>query len=120
HDDGFGVCAARDQPHDAVALAPRGSAPTQRGHAPGELQARNVGHTSGRCRIPAAALERVGAVDARRLYSYEDLPRTRYRIGDFADLENVGTARLTDYDGTHSRIRTGGCPGARPKGSPGT
>ena len=93
----LGLAAAAGDAHDAVADREACGAVAERLDLAGELEAGDVLRAAGRRRVATAALEHVGAVDARRAHADEHLAGARLGIGMLLD-ENLAVA---DRGGTH-------------------
>ena len=108
------LAAAADDPHHAVALGEARRARAERLDDARELEAGDVLRAAGRRRIATAALQDVGAVDARRLHADEHLAGARLGVGVLLD-ENLAVA---NRGGTHGcRVYSGG--GLAPAGCSG-
>lgn len=107
------VAAHHGRPRDAIARLETRDVRPDREHAPGALLARRAGQ---RHRIAALAAIQIDEIHARRGELDEQLAAARLARGARHVLENVGAARLADFDGLHQfapNVRQGISPPAR-------
>ncbi len=96
----LGIAAALHQRADHVALGEAAACQVAVDDLARHFQARQVGGAR-RHRIISLALEHVGPVDARRMDLDQHLAGFQYRRGPLAQLQDLGFARLGDFDCAH-------------------
>src|SRR5580658_3855837 len=101
HHDVLGIAAAADQAEHPVADAELEDSVAQGIDLAGDLDPRDIGGRPSRGRILPEALEDVSPIDSGRADANAHLPPRRLRSWDFANLENVRIARLTNHDCAH-------------------
>jgi hypothetical protein len=99
--------AAGDHAHDRVADLPPPGAGPEHGDVTGELEPRDIDDDARRRRVEAAALEQIGAVDARGGDLDGDLARARVAelgLAERDDLDPTGAAEL-DRGDAHDQLK---------------
>jgi phage baseplate assembly protein gpV len=96
----FGVAAALHQRAHQVAPLERAAGQVAVDDFARHFQARQVGR-AGRHRIVAEALQHVGTVDAGGVHLDQHFAGLEHGQRPLAQLQDIGRARLGDFDGAH-------------------
>ena len=96
----FGIAAAGDEGANPIAGREAGHAFPGGHHFAGNFQAGDI-RGAGRRRIVPLALQHVGAVNAGGGDFHQKLARLRNRHRAFSDDQNLGGARLADFNRFH-------------------
>ena len=113
HRHPFGVPAASHDAHEGVADGVLGDSPADGGDPARELQTRYL-EIAGRTRIEASALQQVGTVERRGDHVHEDLVGPAHRVGHVLHPEDLRTAVVGEYYGSHGGlVKRRECPAGR-------